>query len=127
MLTIYSLSFVKIPGLPGKPLSSYVEFTDKSLAAAYPDGSKIPMETWFEAYFDGKCDIKHDMLNMIETRHDWASFQFTLSQLKFFLTQWIPETLWHSRKQDCDQVREHYDRGDDFYEAFCMFLTQWAL
>jgi len=118
MITIIRLSNVRLPGLPGKPLSSYVTFTDANLAQSYPDGSKIPMETWFEAYFDQKCDIKLDMLDMIETRHDWANFSFTLSQLQFFLTQWIPETLWHSRKQDCDQVREHYDRGDDFYEAF---------
>lgn len=79
------------------------------------------METWFEAYFDQKIDIKGDMLDALERRYDWARFVFTLSQAKFFLTQWVPETLWHSRKQDEDQVRDHYDRGDDFYNAFCKF------
>jgi cyclopropane fatty-acyl-phospholipid synthase-like methyltransferase len=41
-----------------------------------------------------------------------------MGQFIFFLTQWIPETLVHSKKQDEDQVRDHYDRGDDFYAAF---------
>ena len=81
------------------------------------------METWFEAYFDQKIDIKGDMLETLERRYDWARFVFTLNQAKFFLTQWVPETLWHSRKQDEDQVRDHYDRGDDFYNAFCKVLV----
>ena len=58
----------------------------------------------------------------MEARHDWANFWFTLNQAKFLVTQWVPETLWHSKKQDEDQVRDHYDRGDDFYEAFCIDL-----
>lgn len=48
-------------------------------------------------------------------------------QAAFFVSQWLPETLWHSRKQDETQVRDHYDRGDDFYGWFCTaFLMQWA-
>jgi len=41
-----------------------------------------------------------------------------MNQVKIFLTQWIPELLVHSKKQDESQVRDHYDRGDDFYAAF---------
>ncbi|KAG0750448.1 hypothetical protein G6F23_000176 [Rhizopus arrhizus] len=76
------------------------------------------METFFEAYFVGKVDFNGDPLEIMELRHDWAAFQFTLGQFKFFLTQWLPETFWHSREQDENQVRDHYDRGNDFYEAF---------
>ncbi|KAI9321133.1 S-adenosyl-L-methionine-dependent methyltransferase [Zopfochytrium polystomum] len=93
--------------------------TDAALNAKYGK-SKIPAETFFEAYFDQKIDLPNgaDMLDTLEARHDWVSFTFTLNQALFFLTQWIPETLWHSKKQDEDQVREHYDRGDDFYNWF---------
>jgi hypothetical protein len=88
MATIYWLSSVPLAGLPNLSASSYNTFLDPALKAAYGSGkAKIPMETWFEAYFDGKIDINQDMLHMIETRYDWASFTFTLSQLKFFLTQ----------------------------------------
>ena len=30
----------------------------------------------------------------------------------------IPEVIIHSQAQDEDQVREHYDRGNDFYSWF---------
>ncbi|KAI9365940.1 S-adenosyl-L-methionine-dependent methyltransferase [Zopfochytrium polystomum] len=107
-------------GLPGKKISDYLVLTDAALNAKYGK-SKIPAETFFEAYFDQKIDLPNgaDMLDTLEARHDWVSFTFTLNQALFFLTQWIPETLWHSKKQDEDQVREHYDRGDDFYNWFC--------
>lgn len=105
-------------GLPGKSINDYLEFNDSILASVYKGKVKIPMETFFENYFAQKIDIKEDMLDLLEARYDWAVFQFQWGQIKFLSTQWIPELLWHSRKQDEDQVRDHYDRGDDFYEAF---------
>jgi hypothetical protein len=104
--------------LPGKPIESYLTFHDAELKAQYHGRNKIPMETFFEAYFVGKVDFNGDPLEIMELRHDWAAFQFTMGQFKFFLTQWLPETFWHSREQDENQVRDHYDRGNDFYEAF---------
>ncbi|RCH77646.1 hypothetical protein CU098_001894, partial [Rhizopus stolonifer] len=104
--------------LPGKPIETYLTFHDAELKAQYYGRNKIPMETFFEAYFVGKVDFNGDVLEIMELRHDWATFQFTLGQFKFFLTQWLPETFWHSREQDENQVRDHYDRGNDFYEAF---------
>ncbi|KAL2911418.1 hypothetical protein HK105_209115 [Polyrhizophydium stewartii] len=105
--------------LPGLGVAHYLDIKDAALARRYnAGGAKIPIESFFEAYFDEKIDIKGDMLDTLESRYDWAAFVFTLGQLKFFLTQWVPETLWHSRKQDEDQVRDHYDRGDDFYNWF---------
>jgi cyclopropane fatty-acyl-phospholipid synthase-like methyltransferase len=103
-------------GLAGKPLEEYLTIKNQKLN--YSGFKKIPIETFFESYFDGDIDLKGDMLETLEARYDWASFTFTFSQAKFFLSQWVPETLWHSRKQDEDQVREHYDRGDDFYNWF---------
>ncbi|ORZ38469.1 S-adenosyl-L-methionine-dependent methyltransferase [Catenaria anguillulae PL171] len=108
--------------LPSKPIDAYLEFRDPELKAKYankPAGTaKIAMEELFEAYFDEKVDFKVDVLTALECRYDYAQFRFTTGQFKFFLTQWIPETLWHSKAQDEDQVREHYDRGNDFYAAF---------
>jgi sphingolipid C9-methyltransferase len=105
-------------GLAGKPIEHYLKFNSNRFDQ-YMGMKKIPMETFFESYFDGDIDIKGDMLAILEARYDWAAFTFTLNQFKFFLSQWVPETLWHSRKQDQDQVRDHYDRGDDFYNWFC--------
>lgn len=104
--------------LPRKPITDYLTFQEASMAATYTGLNKIPMETFFEAYFDEKVDINMDMLELLESRHDWAVFGFTWSQVKFFLTQWIPETLSHTRNQDVEQVTDHYDRGNDFYNWF---------
>ncbi|KAJ1915529.1 hypothetical protein H4219_004267 [Mycoemilia scoparia] len=104
--------------LPNKPLETYIKIHDEELSAKYNKHKKIPMELFFERYFDGDIDIVGDCLDVFEKRYDWATFEITWSQAKFFIFQWIPELLWHSKKQDETQVRDHYDRGDDFYEAF---------
>jgi cyclopropane fatty-acyl-phospholipid synthase-like methyltransferase len=103
--------------LPKRGINHYIEFRDPVLKAKYSN-KKMPIEEIIEAYFDEKLDFKMDVLEAMEHRYDFATFRFTTTQLKFFLTQWIPETLWHSRKQDEDQVKEHYDRGNDFYASF---------
>ncbi|CAG8754354.1 39482_t:CDS:2 [Gigaspora margarita] len=103
--------------LPGRNIEEYITMKDASLAG-YVGRNKIPMEIFFENYFDGKIDLCGDALEILEARHDWASFEFAIGQAKFLVTQWIPETIMHTKKQDEDQVRDHYDRGDDFYAAF---------
>ncbi|SCZ88480.1 BZ3500_MvSof-1268-A1-R1_Chr2-1g04438 [Microbotryum saponariae] len=105
--------------LPGKPLEYYVEIKDAKLAQKYSGGrAKIPVQTFYDAYFAGKIDLKGDMLELLEQRHDWASFEFTWDLLKYVLTVLIPDVVWHSPSQDEEQVRDHYDRGDDFYSWF---------
>ncbi|KAJ1910822.1 hypothetical protein IWQ60_010448 [Tieghemiomyces parasiticus] len=104
--------------LPGRPIEDYLTFRDADLAAKFNGRKKIPMELFFENYIEGKIDVNGDFFETFEARYDWASFPLHFGQVKFFLTQWIPELLWHSRVQDESQVRDHYDRGDDFYAAF---------
>lgn len=105
-------------GLANRPIDHYLTMTTPDLKNTYSGMTKIPIETFFEAYFDEKIELKGDMLALLEDRYDWANFRFTINQATFFLSQWLPETLWHSRKQDEAQVRNHYDRGDDFYNWF---------
>ncbi|KAM9918347.1 hypothetical protein OXX59_008727 [Metschnikowia pulcherrima] len=109
--------------LPGKPISHYLEFHTPELKAKYEtsnggQGTKIPMETFHELYFANKVSFKGDCLDVLEYRHDWATFRFTLSLFRFFLFGMIPEVIMHSKSQDEEQVRDHYDRGDDFYTWF---------
>lgn len=116
-------------GLPGKNVEEYFKTLTPELSK-YVGKTKIPIEIFFENYFEGKIDLEGDMLDTLEARHDWARFVWSVGQVKFFLTQWIPETLWHSKIQDDDQVRVNYDRGNDFYEAFLgpsMFYTSGVL
>ncbi|KAK0647615.1 Sphingolipid C9-methyltransferase 2 [Lasiodiplodia hormozganensis] len=103
---------------PGRGVEHYLHFHKASHRAKYHGQAKIPLETFHEMYFAGDVDLKGDMLDILEYRHDWASFRFTLSLFKFFLTGMMPEVILHTRSQDEEQVRGHYDRGNDFYAWF---------
>ncbi|ETS76148.1 hypothetical protein PFICI_11535 [Pestalotiopsis fici W106-1] len=103
---------------PGRPIEHYLTFKNQSDRLKYQGKTKIPLETFSEMYFDNEVDFNGDCLEVMEYRHDWASFRFTWSLCKFFIFQMIPEVIMHSRSQDEEQVRDHYDRGDDFYGWF---------
>ncbi|RPA94005.1 S-adenosyl-L-methionine-dependent methyltransferase [Choiromyces venosus 120613-1] len=104
--------------LPGKGVEHYLKFHKKEDALKYKGNTKIPMEVFYEMYFEGDVSFTGDCLEALEFRHDWATFQFTKGLFKHFLLGMIPELLVHSRSQDEEQVRDHYDRGDDFYGWF---------
>ncbi|PPJ57172.1 hypothetical protein CBER1_07017 [Cercospora berteroae] len=103
---------------PGRPVEHYLNFKSEDDKRKYRGKNKIPMETFHEMYFDEKVDFNGDCLEIMEYRHDWANFRFTLSLFWFFLTGMMPEVIMHTRSQDEEQVRDHYDRGDDFYGWF---------
>ncbi len=103
--------------LPNRPIDYYLKFNNKQLEAKYKN-SKIPLETFQELFFNGEIEFKGDALDVLELKHDWATFNFTYSLFKYFLLGMIPEVIMHSRSQDEEQVRDHYDRGDDFYSWF---------
>lgn len=50
-------------------------------------------------YFSSEVDIKGDMLDILEYRHDWASLNFTMGVFRHFLLGFLPEMLIHSRSQ----------------------------
>ncbi|KAK3718883.1 Sphingolipid C9-methyltransferase 2 [Vermiconidia calcicola] len=102
----------------GAPIEHYLAFKKESDRKKYRGKNKIPMETFHEMYFAGDVDFNGDALEVLEYRHDWANSRFTLSLFWFFLTGFLPEMLMHTRSQDEEQVRDHYDRGDDFYGWF---------
>lgn len=104
--------------LPGKPLEEYIELKDPDLKRLYGGDNKIPMQVFHDAYFDGKAEFKGDVLDILELRHDWAKFNMTPELFKYVLMNLIPDVVFHTQAQDEEQVRDHYDRGDDFYEWF---------
>lgn len=84
---------------PGKPVEHYLHFHSEHDRAKYHGKSKIPMETFHEMYFEGTVDFKGDALEILEYRHDWAAFRFTLSLYKYFVTGMMPEVIMHTRSQ----------------------------
>lgn len=97
-------------------LADHVVFADKRLENRCRSG-RIPMETLHEAYLDGALDIP-DLGGFLDTRRELVDFSLTAGHLRFLVTRMVPEWLIHSKAQDSRIVREHYDRGDDFFEAF---------
>ena len=84
---------------PGRPVEYYLEFKKESDRQKYRGSNKISMETFHEMYFDGDVEFKGDCLEVMEYRHDWASFRFTLSLIRFFLLGFLPEMIMHTRSQ----------------------------
>ncbi len=98
-------------------LTDYVVFQDQKLAKRYAN-KPIPMATLYEAYFDGALDIPGDLFTMLRSRHDFVSWSLTKEHLRWAVTNFIPEVVIHSKAQDQRIVREHYDRGNDFFGWF---------
>jgi sphingolipid C9-methyltransferase len=98
-------------------LTDYVTFKDRRLAARYAD-KKIPMATLYEAYFDGEVDIPGDLYAFLRNRDLFVNYSLTWKHLKWAVTNFLPEVTIHSKEQDRRIVREHYDRGNDFFGWF---------
>ncbi|PPR01190.1 hypothetical protein CVT26_016071 [Gymnopilus dilepis] len=117
-ISIYGARVNEKVKLPGNDIETYITIKDPELKQLYKGKEKIPMQVFHDAYFEGKVEFNGDVLDIMEQRHDWAKMNFTLELFKYVLTVLIPEVIVHSQSQDEEQVRGHYDRGDDFYEWF---------
>jgi sphingolipid C9-methyltransferase len=98
-------------------LTDFITITDPKLKAKYANG-KVPMATLYEAYFDGAIDIPGDIYEFLRKRDDLVTFRLTKDHFKWAVTNFIPEVTIHSKSQDQRIVREHYDRGNDFFGWF---------
>jgi cyclopropane fatty-acyl-phospholipid synthase-like methyltransferase len=76
------------------------------------------MATLYEAYFDGALDIPGDIRRFIAEREQLVSYRIERRHLEWLATRFLPQTLLHTQRQDTRIVREHYDRGNDFFEWF---------
>jgi cyclopropane fatty-acyl-phospholipid synthase-like methyltransferase len=77
----------------------------------------MPMATLLEAYLDGELDIP-DIDAFLDARREVVTFALTSEHVRFLVTRMLPEWLIHSKSQDRRIVRDHYDRGNDFFAAF---------
>jgi cyclopropane fatty-acyl-phospholipid synthase-like methyltransferase len=100
-----------------KSLTDFVVFHDRALERKYAN-ERIPMSVLYEAYFDGAIDIPGDMYEFLQNRDLFVKYTLTPSHFRWAVTNLIPEVAIHSKEQDKRIVREHYDRGNDFFEWF---------
>jgi len=104
--------------LPGRPVEDYITFKREEDRRRWHGRNKIPMKTFYEMYFDGHVDFNGDCLDVMEYRHDWADFSFTWPVFQFIIFTFFIDVIFHSRKQDEEQIRPNYDRGNDHYAWF---------
>lgn len=97
-------------------IEKYVEFVDEEAASTH-SGKFMPIRDVYELYCDGKINFKGDVLDCLERRNEYVSYKLQWWHMKFVLGKLVPELL-HGKQQDQDQVCDHYNRGNDFYEAF---------
>lgn len=97
-------------------LGDCVTFKRQGLAERYAK-RRIPMSTLLEAYLDEELDIV-DMEAFLDARASLVSYELTRDHVEQVITRMVPEWAVHSLALDTRLVREHYDRGDDFFQAF---------
>ena len=98
-------------------LTDHVVFNDKKLASKYAT-KRIPMAVLYEAYFDGDIDIPGDIYAFLRNRDLFVKYTLQPMHFRWALTNFLPEAAIHSKSQDRRIVREHYDRGNDFFGWF---------
>ena len=98
-------------------INDFIEFKDAELKKQY-DGRFIPVQVLYESYADDKLVFKIDTLKALEVRDKFSTNRLLWWHVKFFFCNFLPEMFFHTKVQDIDQVRDHYDRGNDFYESF---------
>lgn len=98
-------------------INKYIKFNDEETKKKF-ENKFIPMRDLYELYADEKIDFIDDVLQTLERRNEFVSYKLQWWHLKFFVMKFLPEMLKHDKAQDEEQVVEHYDRGNDFYNAF---------
>jgi len=101
-----------------RSLPELITVRDKSVASRY-DGKKIvPIGQFIEDYMAEKIDINCDMQDLLRQRNRLFDYSFIPHHYSFFFNKFIPSVAIHSKKQDERIIRDHYDRGNDFFAGF---------
>jgi cyclopropane fatty-acyl-phospholipid synthase-like methyltransferase len=94
-----------------------IVFRDPALKRRY-QGRKIPMNTFFEAFISEKIDVQGDLHQLMRHQESFVNYKLTWEQVKFFVGTFLPSLMFHTKRIDRKFVTDHYDRGNDFFEAF---------
>jgi cyclopropane fatty-acyl-phospholipid synthase-like methyltransferase len=101
-----------------KNITDLVVVKDNNVAPRYKNGVKTPITTFIEDYMNGRVDLNCDVQDLFKARTQFFNYQFVGHHLKFLFSRFIPEVAIHSKAQDERIVRDHYDRGNDFFGGF---------
>ena len=85
---------------------------------ATPNGKKLPMASFVEQYVTGEIQVSGDLQAFFRRKEDVLNYRLTWEQVKFLVGGFIPSVLIHTQAADRKTVTGHYDRGNDFFNAF---------
>jgi len=97
--------------------SKYLDITDAKLKATWT-GKKIPIAIFVDNYLKNKIDIKIEPMELFWKRYEVFRFCFTTEHLQFFLLKFTGQLIHHSQAADSAEVRDVYDRSNNFYNYF---------
>ena len=89
-----------------------------SIDLATPNGKKLPMATFVEKYVSGEIQVSGDLQAFLRRKEEVLNHRLTWEQMKFLVGGFIPSVLIHTQAADRKTVTGHYDRGNDFFNAF---------
>lgn len=104
--------------IQSKNILDLVVVRDSSVSSRYKNGVKVPITTFIEDYMNGRVDVTCDIQKLLQNRTHFFNYKYVAHHLKFLFGQFIPQVTIHSKKQDERVIRDHYDRGNDFFGSF---------
>lgn len=96
----------------------FIVVKSPSVASTYKTGNKPSFSTFIEDYVNQRVDLNGNFEEFMSVRNTFFDYTLTGHHLKFLTTRFIPEVLIHSKAQDERIIRDHYDRGNDFFSSF---------
>ncbi|HEY3875167.1 MAG TPA: cyclopropane-fatty-acyl-phospholipid synthase family protein [Candidatus Kapabacteria bacterium] len=104
--------------LPSKNIRDLIQIRDQSVASRYRNGEKTSITDFIEDYMNGRVDVTCDVQELLQSRTLFFNYKYVGHHLKFLFSRFLPEVMIHSKKQDERVIRDHYDRGNDFFGGF---------
>ena len=111
------------PIVPRSPLSCHVVANTILLLPSFflRGGRKIPAATLTTLYLDDAIEFNMDVLEALESIDDFVCYMPSWPTIKFLLLQLFPNSNNSSlkdKKTTKREIADHYDRGNDFFNAF---------
>lgn len=103
----------------GAHWNKHIVIHDPAIASKYAN-QRIPMATFVQLYITEKADLLQEdfVKTLYEQRHKIFRFVFTLEHFTFFTVKFMGQIVLHSQSIDTAEIRDVYERGNDFYGWF---------
>lgn len=102
-------------------IDDYIEFKDDATKKEW-SGRRIPISLLYELFLQDKISFKKDVLEVLrDHRDEFVNYKLTFAVFRFLVMQALPvdeNSSMKSLSATKKEIAEHYDRGNDWFEAF---------